>query len=482
MQDITSYSIDELLNAYKEGFSVEGVVDQCLMAIDETENEVHALLHVSREYALEKAREYDKQGFDPKILKEKPLFGVPVTIKDALCTKDIPTTAGSHILKNFLPPYSATAVKKLEDAGAIIIGKNNMDEFAMGSTCENSAYYPTKNPHDTAKVPGGSSGGSAASVVAKQCFASLGTDTGGSIRQPSNLCGCVGMKPTYGRVSRYGVIAYASSLDQVGPLARSVKDTARVLQTIAGYDEKDSTSSQEKVPNYLEFLEKTDSLKNKTFGIPKEFLENELDSEVLKSYQDCIAHAKDLGANVVELSLPHTKYSLSTYYIIAMAEAGSNLARYDGVRFGQRAENISSLEDLYIQSRTQGFGEEVQRRILIGAHVLSSGYYDAYYKKAAQVRRLIREDYTKALEKCDALIAPVSPIPAWNLKEVHDPIKMYLMDIFTLSLNLAGLPGIAIPRGLTSSHLPLGVQLLGRPFDEGNLLAYGNLLMNKLSL
>ncbi len=465
-------TINKLVEAYKNGLSVESVVKECLDTINSTEANLKALLYISKDYALDKARLCDKNGFD----SSKPLFGVPVTIKDVICTKNIPTTAASKILEGFIPPYSATVVEKLEQAGAIILGKNNLDEFAMGSSCENSAYQTTKNPHGENKVAGGSSGGSASSVSAKQCFASLGTDTGGSVRQPANLCGCVGLKPTYGRVSRYGVIAYASSLDQVGPMARNVEDVASVLQVISGHDMKDATSSPELVPNYLKSLEERKSLEGVTLGIPKEFLENDLDSEVLASYNACIEDAKAKGAKIIEVSLPHLKYSLSTYYIIATAEAGSNLARYDGVRFGKRAENIKSLDDLYVMSRTEGFGEEVQRRMLLGAFVLSSGYYDAYYKKAAQVRRLIREDYIQALEKCNALIAPVSPIPAWDINSVHDPIKMYMMDIFTLSLNLAGLPGLAIPTGMTKFKLPLGVQLLGKAFDEANLLSYGNLL------
>ncbi len=350
----------------------------------------------------------------------------------------------------------------------------------MGSSCENSAYFPTKNPHNLSKVPGGSSGGSAASVAAKQCFASLGTDTGGSVRQPANLCGCVGLKPTYGRVSRYGVIAYASSLDQVGPMANSVSDVAMVLQAIAGHDPLDNTSAPRDVENYISSIEEQKSLKDVTIGLPIEFMQNEnIDAEVLAACNKTIEKAKELGAKIVEVSLPHTKYSLSTYYIIATAEAGSNLARYDGVRFGRRAEDIKNLDELYIKSRTEGFGQEVQRRMLLGAFVLSSGYYDAYYKKAAQVRRLIKEDYINALNSCDVILSPVSPIPAWDINQVHDPIQMYLMDIFTLSLNLAGLPGLAIPQGKTKSGLPLGVQLLGKAFDEAKLLSYGNLLAER---
>ncbi len=470
---MSKISIQELKKQYKDGLSVESKISAYLETIEKTENSIHALLHISKESALEKARFLDKNGFD----NSKPLYGIPFTIKDVICTKALPTTAASKILENFTPPYSATVINKLEEAGAIILGKNNLDEFAMGSTCENSAYSATKNPRDITKVPGGSSGGSAASVVAEQCIASLGTDTGGSVRQPANLCGCFGLKPTYGRVSRYGVIAYASSLDQVGPIANNASDIADVLQVIAGHDSLDTTSAPNPLPLYQEYLDNSQSLKNVTLGIPKEFMQSQsLDSEVLANAEECIAKAKELGAKIVEVSLPHTKYSVSTYYIIAAAEASSNLARYDGVRYTKRADTITNLDDLYIKSRTEGFGQEVQRRILLGSFVLSSGYYDAYYKKAAQVRRLIRQDYLNALQSCDALLCPVSPIPAWDLNAIHDPIQMYLMDIFTLSLNLAGLPGMAFPTGLNSKNLPLGMQLLGKPFDEGSLIAYANLL------
>ncbi len=368
-------------------------------------------------------------------------------------------------------------MEKLEDAGAIIIGKANLDEFAMGSSTENSAYIATRNPHDLSKIPGGSSGGSAASVVSGQCFASLGTDTGGSIRQPANLCGCVGLKPTYGRVSRYGIIAYASSLDQAGAMGRTVSDVARVTQVIAGYDEKDNTSTPQKVSNYMSEIKNRTSLQNVKVGIIKEFMEAEgMDKEVQKSCHETLRKAEALGATVVEVSLPNLKYSISAYYIVATAEASSNLARYDGVRFGKRSENFSTLDELYINSRTELFGKEVQRRIMLGNYVLSSGYYDAYYKKAAQVRRLISMDYKKALEKCDFLLTPVSPIPAWDIGAVQNPLQMYLMDIFTISLNLVGLPGLAIPTGTTKKGLPLGVQLLGRAFDEGSLLSYGSML------
>ncbi len=456
----------------------EEVVRSCLRRIEQTEPCLHAMLHV-REQALEEAAELDRQGPDPS----KPLWGVPVAIKDALATKGTPTTAGSRILENFTPFYDADAVARLREAGAIIVGKTNMDEFAMGSSTENSAFGPTRNPRDTSRVPGGSSGGSAAAAAAGQCFGSLGTDTGGSIRQPAALCGCVGLKPTYGRVSRYGVIAYGSSLDQVGPMTRTVEDAALMLGVTAGHDPRDSTSSPLPAPGVqgcLAALERRD-LKGLRVGVPTEFMAGGLDAGVARCCENALNAARDLGAELVDVSLPHaTRHAVAAYYIVAMAEASSNLARYDGVRFGRRAQQPADLEDLYTRSRTEGFGSEVQRRILLGAYVLSAGYYDAYYRKAAQVRRLIRQDYDTALSACDMILAPVSPVTAWKIGSIiDDPLKMYLMDIFTVSLNLAGLPGLSFPVG-TAEGLPVGMQLLGRAFDETGLLAAGNVLFRTL--
>lgn len=454
--------------------SAESVTAACLQQIADTEPNIHALLALRSDAALEEARHMDKAGPDPA----KPLWGVPVTIKDALTTAGTTTTAGSRMLHNFVPFYNAHAVEQLKQAGAIILGKNNMDEFAMGSSTENSAYGPTHNPWNVGHVPGGSSGGSAASVAACQCFASLGTDTGGSIRQPAALCGCVGIKPTYGRVSRYGLIAYGSSLDQIGPLARSAEDCAIVLQAIAGHDPRDSTSDPRPVDKYTDALAKRTDLKGLRIGIPQEFFADGLDYEVDKACQNALAVAKDLGAHIVPVSLPHTSASIATYYIIAMAEASSNLARFDGVRYGHRSAHSDDLQDLYTNSRSEGFGEEVQRRIMLGTYVLSSGYYDAYYRKAAQVRRLIRQDYEQALSQCDVLCGPASPVTAWPLGALtKDPLQMYLMDIYTLSLNLAGLPGLSFPVGLgEKSHLPVGMQLLGRAFDEATLLSVAHVL------
>ena len=456
--------------------SATELMQASLKRIDATENQLGAFLSLYPEQALSRAAELDKTGFDPS----KPLWGIPVSVKDALATKNMKTTAASKILENFIPPYSAYVVEKLEDAGAIIIGKNNMDEFAMGSTCENSAYKTTHNPWDLNRVPGGSSGGSAVSVAACQNFASLGSDTGGSIRQPASLCGLVGLKPTYGRVSRYGLLAYASSFDQVGPFTRTVEDCALMLSVISGHDERDSTSSPIPTENFHDGLTHVKDLKGITLGLPKEFFETQsMDSEVAKICQNTIDEAQKLGATVKSVSMPHLPYSLSAYYIIASAEASSNLARYDGVRYGHRTAQPKDLEELYTLSRTEGFGEEVQRRILLGTYVLSAGYYDAYYRKAAQVRRLIREDYENALKDCDALLAPTSPIVAWNKGSVTNPLEMYQMDIFTLSLNLAGLPGLAIPVGM-AHNMPVGMQILGSAFAESKILSIGQALTEHL--
>lgn len=482
MQATHTLSLTALRDALAKGaISAESAVQACLDRINATEGRVQALLARNDEAALEQARQLDRQGPDPK----RPLWGVPVTVKDALCTKGLTTTSASRILENFVPPYDACVVERLREAGAILLAKNNMDEFAMGSSTEHSAFHPTFNPWDTSKVPGGSSGGSAASVAAGQCFASLGTDTGGSIRQPAALCGCVGLKPSYGRVSRYGVLAYGSSLEQVGPLARSVEDVAQMLQVIAGHDPRDSTSSTQAVPDYCAALHRPSAkpdlpLKGLRLGVPREFMNVSLHSEVATAYAKTQAQAQSLGAELVEVSLPHTEHSIATYYVIATAEAGSNLARFDGVRYGRRAQNCVELDELYTRSRTEGFGEEVQRRILLGAFVLSAGYYDAYYRKAAQVRRLIRQDFDTALANCHALLSPVSPLPAWPSRSVTDPLQLYLMDIFTLSLNLAGLPGLSIPVAHTQDGLPIGAQLMGKAFDEATLLHIGHHLTHAL--
>lgn len=462
--------------AQKE-ISAAELTKACLDHIKETEPKLGAFINIYPDEAMQRAKELDAKGYDDSM----PLWGIPVSVKDALATKNMKTTAGSKILENFTPPYSAYAVEQLEKAGAIILGKNNMDEFAMGSTCENSAFKVGSNPWNTDCVAGGSSGGSAISVASCQSFASLGTDTGGSIRQPASLCGCVGLKPTYGRVSRYGLLAYGSSLDQIGPFARTVEDAALMLSVIAGHDERDSTSSPREKEDFTKLFQNPKmDLQKITIGLPKEFYESSaIDSEVAKRCEQTIEEAKKLGAIIKEISMPHLVYSIASYYIIASAEASSNLARYDGIRYGYRTGKPQDLDELYTMSRTEGFGEEVQRRILLGTYVLSAGYYDAYYKKAAQVRRLIRDDYVNALKECDVLLAPVSPIVAWKKGSVTDPLQMYQMDIFTLSLNLAGLPGLAIPVGM-AHDMPVGMQLIGSAFDEAKLLAIGHSLTNHL--
>ncbi len=477
---IYDLSLSEVRKALANGeLKAEAVVQSCIERSHATE-QVKSFISLDAENALEQARELDKAG--PK--KDMPLWGVPISIKDAICTKGLTTTAGSKILQNYVPFYDAHVIEKLRAAGAIIFGKTNLDEFAMGSSTENSAYHPTLNPWDTKRVPGGSSGGSAASVVAKQCFASLGSDTGGSIRQPASLCGCVGMKPTYGRVSRYGLIAYGSSLDQIGPFARSVEDCALVLENMAGHDQRDSTSAPLALSPtaYSDALNLRKDLQGLKIGVPKEFFAEGLAPEVEKSCKSALETMQKLGAELVHIELPHTKAAIATYYIVAMAEASSNLARFDGVRYGYRAENISNLEELYIRSRSEGFGQEVQRRIMLGTYVLSSGYYDAYFRKAAQVRRLIREDYQKALQQCDVICGPVSPVTAWELGSLNkDPLQMYLMDVYTLSLNLAGLPGLALPVGMGSeSNLPVGMQILGSAFSEELIFNVGHLLEQAL--
>lgn len=398
-----------------------------------------------------------------------PLHGIPLGLKDIFVTKDINTTCGSKMLENFIPPYDATVTEKLQKAGAVFLGKNNMDEFAMGSSTETSYFGPTKNPWDLNRVPGGSSGGSAAATAASLCLGSVGTDTGGSIRQPAALCGVVGMKPTYGRVSRYGMIAFASSLDQAGPLTKTVEDTAIILNAIAGADPRDSTCLELPVPDYTKSLK--ENLKGLKIGIPKEYFVEGMEKEIEDASRKAISEMENLGAEIVEISLPHTEYAVLTYYIIAPSEASSNLARYDGVKYGYRAEGAKSLRDMYFKTRAEGFGDEVKRRIMLGTYALSSGYYDAYYLKAQKVRTLIKNDFDEAFEKVDAIVAPTSPEVAFKIGEkTQDPIKMYLSDVLTIPCNIAGLPGISIPCGFSSEGLPIGIQVLGKPFDEETVI------------
>ena len=398
-----------------------------------------------------------------------PLDGIPIALKDVIAVAGQPLTASSKMLANFVSPYDATVTTKLKNAGAVLWGRANCDEFAMGSSTENSAFGPTGNPWDVTRVPGGSSGGSAAALAAGEAIAALGSDTGGSIRQPAALCGVVGLKPTYGLVSRYGLIAYASSLDQIGPFARTVEDAAMVLGAIAGHDERDSTSFKTEIPDYrAELATRKGPWK---LGIPKEYFAEGLDSEIGAAVERAIAFYKAHGCEIREVSLPHTQYCLDTYYIIATAEASSNLARYDGIRYGHRSKNAKDVVDLYFQSRAEGFGAEVKRRIILGTYVLSSGYYDAFYLRAQKIRTLIRRDFLNAYREVDALITPTSPIPAFKIGEKSDPLAMYLCDIYTIGVNLAGLPAISVPCGFTKSNLPIGVQLIGQPFQEANLLA-----------
>lgn len=437
-----------------------------LQRIEATEPAINAFITVIPEQAMVAAEAADQRiGAGQCDL----LTGIPLALKDIFLTDGVRTTCASKILENFIAPYDATAWSKMKAQGAVLLGKLNQDEFAMGSSCENSIFGVTHNPWNHYHIPGGSSGGSAAAVAAQQAVATLGTDTGGSIRQPASHCGCVGLKPTYGRVSRYGVIAYASSLDQVGPMTRDVTDAALLLGAIAGHDPKDSTSVDCPVPDYAATLQQ--GIQGLKIGLPKEYFIDGLDPDVQQAMDQAIAVYRALGAEFVEVSLPHTTYAVATYYLIATAEASSNLARYEGVRFGHRAAETSGLIDLMMQSRAQGFGAEVKRRIMLGTYALSSGYYDAYYLKAQKVRTLIQQDFTRAFGQVDLLLTPVAPTPAFRIGEkTADPLQMYLSDIFTIPVNLAGICGISIPAGISSAGLPIGLQLLGRPFGEETVL------------
>lgn len=469
MSQLVDQSLIQIRDALREKtVSVREVTAACLERIAATEPFLDALLHVAADQAMAQAEALDAQGPDPA----KPLWGVPLTIKDVLATKGLPTTCGSRILENFVPFYDATCVARLKAAGAVILAKTNMDEFAMGSSTENSAFKLTKNPWNPAHVPGGSSGGSAASVAGRQCFASVGTDTGGSIRQPASFCGIVGVKPTYGRVSRRGLVAYGSSLDQAGPMTRTVADAALMLGIMAGHDPLDSTSIDLPVPDYLSGLGGGGSLKGLRLGMPEQYWGQGLSAEVDLACRQAVDLAASLGAEVVPVSLPHTEYAIATYYILAMAEASSNLARFDGVRYGHRSAKSADLATMYTRSRCEGFGEEVMRRIMLGTYVLSAGYYDAYYRKAAQVRRLIRQDFLDALTRCDLICGPACPTTAFAVGEnTADPLQMYLTDIFTISLNLSGLPGMSLPVGLgRDTGLPVGLQLFAGSMEESRML------------
>ena len=450
-----------------------------LERIDKFDEKIGAFITIDKDKAIYQAKKAD---IDINENRSLPLTGIPIALKDLLCTKGMKTTCGSKILDNFVPQYDGTVVAKLKEQGAIIIGKTNLDEFAMGSSTENSSYKITRNPWNFDYVPGGSSGGSAAAVAAGFCCAALGTDTGGSIRQPASHCSVVGLKPTYGRVSRFGLVSYGSSLDQIGPMTKNVKDSALLLNIISGNDKMDSTSADVDVPDFLKELEKFEKnifkknfLKGMTAGIPKEYLLVEgIDPEVEKVFNEAKKRFQRLGVTIKEISLPHTDYVVAAYYIIAPCEASSNLARFDGVRYGFRDKESDDLIKMYKKTKSSGFGPEVKRRIMIGTFALSSGYYDAYYKRASKVRTLIMEDFSKAFKTCDFILSPTAPAPAFKIGEkIDDPLTMYLTDVFTLSANMAGIPGLSVPAGFSSAKLPIGIQMMGKRFDEMTLLKAG---------
>ena len=471
MNNLTELTISKTHDALvKKEFSAVELAEAYLAKIEKEDKEINAFLTLTRDLALAQAKEVD--GKIAKGEEIDVLAGVPCAIKDAIMVEDAKCTAGSKILENYIAPYDATVIKKLKDRGAVILGKTNMDEFGMGSSTENSAFFPTKNPHDLTRVPGGSSGGSASAVAAKMAVFALGEDTGGSIRQPASFCGIVGLKPTYGAVSRYGLIAYASSLDHIGPMAKTVEDCQVVFEAIAGKDDMDSTSVNSKFKNQNSKLQF--KIQNLRIGVPKEYFIKGIEPEVEKVIKQAIGKYENMGAKIVEISLPHTEYALACYYIIATSIASANLARYDGIKYGY-SESAENLLGTYFNSREKGFGAEVRRRIMLGVYALSSGYYDAYYLRAQKVRTLIRQDFEKAFEKVDAIFTPVSPTTAFKLGEkVKDPLTMYLSDIFTISINLAGLPGLSIPAG-QANNLPVGLQIIGNHFQEEKILEIGKL-------
>ena len=466
--DLTLLTIDAARQAVQERKTTAlALAEAHYQRIQREDGQIGAYLTLSKNRALEQADRIDRMAAEGKSLP--PLGGVPVGIKDVMSTRGIRTTAGSKILEKYIPPYDCTVVARLESAGAVVLGKMNCDEFAMGSSNENSAYHPVRNPRDLTRVPGGSSGGSAAAVAADMAVFTLGSDTGGSIRQPASFCGVVGLMPTYGRVSRYGLIAFASSLDHIGPLTKTVKDAALVLRIIAGRDPMDSTSAEVPVPDYVAELEKP--VRGLKLGVAKEYFGEGLDDEVRQSVEAAIDKLQGLGCEVVPVSLPHTPYAIPAYYLIATAEASSNLARYDGVRYSHRARGVKTLSEMYRRSRHEGFGPEVKRRIMLGTYALSAGYYDAYYLKAQKVRTLLARDFEEAFQKVDAIVTPTSPTAAFRLGEKsNDPLAMYLADIYTVTADLAGIPGISVPCGETKEKLPVGLQILGKHFDEATIL------------
>ncbi len=461
LYDLTIWQAHRLLSEKK--ISSQELISAVIDRIKTVDGKTGAYITVAEKTAMNEARSADKIISEGNIL---PLTGIPIAIKDLICTEGIRTTCASKILENFIPPYDATVIKRLKNEGAVIVGKVNMDEFAMGSSTEHSSMKLTRNPWDLERIPGGSSGGAAVAVAADMCLGSLGSDTGGSIRQPASHCGVVGMKPTYGRVSRFGLVAFASSLDQIGPLTKNVRDCAMLMKVISGYDPSDSTSVPKDVPDYTLLFQ--DGLKGLIVGIPKEYQSTKgLNPEVSAAIKSAVRTIKALGADCIEVSLPHVEYAVAAYYVIASSEASSNLARYDGVKYGFRDKSEGNLMKMYRSTRSKGFGTEVQRRIIIGTYCLSAGYYDAYYKKASQVRTLIMEDFHRAFKTCHVILSPVAPTPAFKIGEKYDdPLTMYLSDIFTLSSNLAGIPGMSIPCGFSSEGLPIGLQIMGNHFNE----------------
>jgi aspartyl-tRNA(Asn)/glutamyl-tRNA(Gln) amidotransferase subunit A len=464
--ELYSLGISDLSSMLKKReVSSKEIISSVYSRTNAVEDRIMAYVTLTKEEAERRALKADE---DISSGNGRPLSGIPLAVKDNMCTKGILTTCSSKILNNFVPPYESTVTSRLNDNGYVLTGKTNLDEFAMGSSTENSGFHTTRNPWDIERIPGGSSGGSAAAVAADECIAALGSDTGGSIRQPAALCGVVGLKPTYGRVSRYGLVAFASSLDQIGPLTKNVKDSAILMNIISGKDVMDSTSAPVDVPDFTAAIGR--EINGLKIGIPKEYFIEGLDPEVDKAVKEAIRKFESLGAIPVEISLPHTGYAVATYYVLATSEASSNLARYDGVKYGFRAVG-KDLMDMYMNTRAQGFGAEVKRRIMLGTYTLSSGYYDAYYKKAQQVRTLIKNDFEKAFSEVDIIVTPTTPTAAFKAGEkTDDPLQMYLADIFTISVNLAGVPGISVPCGFTSNNLPIGLQLIGRHFDEETIL------------
>ena len=468
LNTLTIHEIKDLLA--KKEVKAEEVASACFSRVENVDNKVDSFLTLNKENAINTAREIQKKLDNGE--NAGTLAGIPAALKDNMCTTGIKTTCASKILENFIPPYDATVVKKLKAEGTILMGKLNMDEFAMGGSTENSYFKKTRNPWDLERVPGGSSGGSAAAVAADEVIFALGSDTGGSIRQPASFCGVVGLKPTYGAVSRYGLVAFASSLDQIGPLTKDVEDCAIVLNAISGYDKMDSTSADIKYPDYTKSL--VNDVKGLKIGIPKEFVGEGLNSEVKDAVLASAKKLESLGAVIEEFSMPINEYAIPAYYMIACAEASSNLARFDGIKYGFRAENYTDLVDLYRQSRSEGFGDEVKRRIMLGTYALSSGYYDAYYNKALKVRTLIKDEFDNAFTKYDCILGPTAPTTAYKIGEKSEnPLEMYLGDIYTVSVNIAGLPGLVVPCGFDGKGLPIGMQLIGKPFGEGTLLQVG---------